>query len=365
MKRVLFALLAAMLLLSACNDDTPQVPAVRRTILVYMAARNSLSGLVDDDLKEMKAARIPDDCRLLVYRSDYSAEPALYEVKADSLRLLLTYKNAASAVEAQTLKKVLADAANLAPAADFGLVFWSHSDGWRQNMTKAAPAGRGFGLDGGQIMPLTDLAATLKAAPMPLSFLFFDSCYMGCVEVAYELRDCASFLAASPAEVPTAGMPYHLTVEHLFDADTSRGLIAAIDLTADYYAPRTGSYCPSTLALTDLSAMEDVAQACRPALGGDVVLPEGFVPQCFSATEPYRSIFFDLRQCVNAFNPAGAEALDAALEKAVVHERHSAKIWGTIPIDHFCGLTIFIPSEDYTYSSYGYNELSWYGRTKN
>ena len=53
-----------------------------------------------------------------------------------------------------------------------------------------------------------------------LSYIFGDCCEIGCVEVAYELRNVADYLIASPAEIPGEGA-YYEDLTDLFDTSSS------------------------------------------------------------------------------------------------------------------------------------------------
>lgn len=360
MRRVflIFMVIAALAVLAGCDEPEPKPrpeppTATRRTVLVYIEARNSLAGNAADDLAEMENATIPSDCRLLVYRSTRDGEPELLEIKNGSRDVLKTYPEDASAVDPAQMGAVLADARSLAPAEGYGLVLWSHSSGWQQTSRRS----RGFGLENSRLqMSISDLAGVLSGVESPFEFLIFDTCYMGCVEVAYELRNTARYMVGSVCEVPTPGMPYDLTVEHLFDADTRRGLTAAIDLTVDTYLADKTISCPSTLSLIDLEAMPALAAAVKARFVPS--LPVGYEAQPFSVSTPFRNLFFDFGQWY-----AGALGGDpAALSAAVLHERHTPMIWGRLPLVACSGLSVYLPqlSDGFDYTSYGYDTLGWY-----
>lgn len=340
-------------MLAACESGEPEpIAEVRRTILVYMEARNSLgaAGNSASDLEEMGLARIPSDCRLLVYRSESSGAPALVEVKGGRQKTLKTYPAEASAVDPEQMMTVLADVKQLAPADDYGLIMWSHSSGWQQTSRRS----RGFGLeDSARTMSVSDLASAL--AVIDWEFIYFDTCYMACVEVAYELRHAAHYLVGSVCEVPADGMAYDQTLPFLFSAGTVEGLRRAIDITADGYLSLSNSLCPVTLSLIDLSRLDNLALTVKQ---NQKPLPVGYSPQRFSTSSPYRYLFFDLGQYMEAIG-ADMEALDLA----VIHERHSPLIWGVLPMNHCSGLSVYLPElsgSGYDYSSYGYDTLDWY-----
>lgn len=358
MKKLL-TLAVVLLSLSACRHHDEPEPT-RRTLLVYMEARNNLSMAADLDLNEMKRASVPADCRLLVYHSTYGAAPALAEVRNGELKELRTYDRADLATDPSHMRKVLRDAALLAPANERALVLWSHGSGW----TDVAPSSRhsrSFGFEyfnPSASMSPSDMAKAMEGAD--LEYIYFDACFMASAEVAYELRHCAPYMVASPAETPAPGMPYDLTLPALFKADVRSGLTETIDIVADYYDANPSEHrgCPRTLSLIDLGAMYDLADRSREVMdasGG--VLPEGFTPQRFALLDQYKNLYFDLEEYMTAL---GADARwRAALNRVVVYERHSPMIWNTLPLVNCCGLTVFIPNGTNDYSTYGYSSLEW------
>lgn len=90
-----------------------------------------------------------------------------------------------NSADANVMKKVISTAFNQYKAEKYGMVFWSHGEGWIPSPAKT----RWFGQDGNNYMDIADLHAALQVAP-DLDFLFFDACFMEAVEVAYALRDC-------------------------------------------------------------------------------------------------------------------------------------------------------------------------------
>lgn len=358
MIRTLLIALAALLLSVSCKSGGsvyPEPPEkVRRVILVYMEARNNLSAAATVDLAEMRRAEIPSDCRLLVYKSISGEEhPTLVEIAGGTDTVLVDYEAGVSAVDPKQMRQVIADVRREAPSAEFGMVLWSHSSGWRQ---KAVQRARGYGLENSsRQMSISDLAGALRN--QGIDFLLFDTCYMGSVEVAYELRDVTRWLVASVCEVPTDGMPYHLTVPKLFADTIPTGLKEAIDINVDGYIA-VSEACPSTLSLIDLSKLDGVAEAMKAVEDSikNKPLPEDFNPQRFSEAKPYMYLFYDLGQYMEAL---GADM--TALGEAVVYERHSPMIWNRTPIEHCSGLSVYIPAPGmgYDYSSYDYSTLEW------
>lgn len=350
--------MAAMLLwlLSGCKHaDEPQLPVtpVNKVVLVYMEAKNNLYTFAYDDLAEMKQADIPDGCRLLVYKSIRGeSHPTLVEITGGADTVVKHYPDTVSAIDPDHMRLVIDDVRALAPAEHMGLVLWSHSSGWRQK-APARVAARGYGLENGWQMTMTQLGMALNG--QGLDFLMFDTCYMGSVEVAFELRDAARWMVASVCEVPTRGMPYHLTVPYLFADSVPQGLSRVIDLNVDFYLNDPAESCPSTMSLIDLSKLMPVAEAVRDRMQSP--LPADYKAQAFSVASPYKYLFFDLGQYMEAL---GADM--QTLSDAVVYERHTPKIWNSLPLEHCSGLSVYIPqlTPGDLYTNYGYDSLQWY-----
>ena len=353
--RILIPVIAALLLLSGCRkhdepeDDTPA--RVRRTILVYMAAKNNLSSFSYADLSEMARAEIPADCRLVVFHSTYGEAPELVEIANGKMTTLKTYRGEQLAAQKETLIEVLADVEALAPSLSPGIIFWSHSSGWKGAQRVAAASSRSFGLEYGHEIELPDLAAALLTAARRPEFIMFDSCYMGCVEVAYELRRCADFFIASVCEVPSDGMPYNLTLPLLFNGDYER----AIDVNVDYYLGIPSEHCPSTMSLVKLSEMEALGRASKALYLNRKEAEEEI--QHFSITTPFKDLFVDFGHFMEqtATEPLGE--FKSALQRAVVHERHTRRIWSSVEIEHCCGLSV---NPDPESTAYGYRKTAWF-----
>jgi hypothetical protein len=114
------------------------------------------------------------------------------------------------------------------PAKSYGLVLWSHGDGWLP-YRKITP--RSFGQDGNNKMNISDLRKAL--GNHHFDFILFDACFMQAVEVAYELRACSDYFIGSPTEIPGPGAPYQTLVKSMFAIGSKEK--TAIDIAWNYY----------------------------------------------------------------------------------------------------------------------------------
>ena len=131
------------LFMSACRGDDPiPDPPVdgKRTVLVYMAADNSINPLAsftDGDLEELKAGMASidntSDMHLLVYID--TGFPRLIEIENKGGTVVETivkeYEDRNSCGVAET-QEVFNDVFgnSLYKAESYGLIYWSHGEGW-------------------------------------------------------------------------------------------------------------------------------------------------------------------------------------------------------------------------------------------
>lgn len=355
--------------LNACHDDPAPDPAPAEadaTVLVYMVATNDLGSRGYDklDIKEMQQAAQSGHIaggRLLVYNAPYSGPITLTEITAKGIDTIRTYSADTLSVDASRMAAVIADAKKRAPAKSYGMVLWSHASGWLEDgIADVSPSPkRSFGVDRGKRMNTTSLAGALEGEDM--DFLYFDCCYMGSVESAYELRRAARHIIASPTEDPLTGMPYHLSLKHLFKADYVGAAKAMFDFYHATYAP--GS-CPVSISVINTDKLDALASATRDIYAqASANMPEGYSPQPYSLSPYY---YYDLEDYAKALAGGADEPLfiawKAISNEAIEYAAAEPSIWGSIPLTRFGGLSTFIydSEDDYYFSGKNYKSLSWY-----
>ena len=376
-----------VLLLAGCHDHTsppsnpvPQPRAeAERTVIIYMAADNSLSGSVTLDTTEMVRGKsqIPEDMNVLVYIDDRKL-PAIYELSAkNGLQLWKQFKEEQCSTDSLTMLNVLRDIVYMFPARHYGLSMWSHATGW-------APRRNTFGKDENrgasaatmpEEMELSVLHDVLAHLPK-FDYIFFDACFMQCIEVAYELRNVTSYMVGSPAEIPGPGAPYDKVISALCKGD-AKGIVEGYDSgypgTYNYY------YYPGVLlSCIDCSQLDALAEAT-----GRLLTPfymehaepsaNGFQAYC-SFLNKYTH-YFDMRTTMcRLLSEDDYLTWMELFDKAVpLRKLSSSNTW----FASFCsdptvrdpecygGVSMFVPMEKY--NNYGWNEdfqkTSWYAVT--
>lgn len=366
----LLTLFMALALVVSCSKDEPEiVQPAKRTILVYMIATNSLgsNGRDKQDLEEMDQAVTSgalDGCRLLVYRVTTGGEaPTLFEIKQDKHgdavhEPLLSYSNEKGAsVTVERMRQVINDMKTEAPAQEYGLVLWSHGTGWARSLTtKTGVTLKDFGEDNGATMSLTDLAAGLPTGVF--KWIYADVCYMGCVEVAYELRNHCRYFVGYPTEIPGRGMPYDLTLPLL--CQSTAQLSSACRATYDYYNAMTGQDRTFSGVVVDCSCMDELADVCHRIQQQGIDLKSTTGIQCYNLNSS--RFFFDFLQYYQAICPEELQSeLINIYNKVVIDKMATPTIFNRILIDqaHFSGLSTYIKGTSPGVNEQYYSQLAW------
>ncbi len=386
---------AAMLLaalVSSCKDSndepTPPQPQpageVSRTVLVYMLAANNGLGASKpydydmQDIREMCAAAGDlNGGRLIVFHSATNGKQILKEINSrggvDTLKI---YDNSTVGQSAARMSEVLDDMAELAPARDYGMIFWGHGSGWLEDgiMETESPAIETYSY-GGELgtqwrwMNITTLAEVL--AGRGLSFIHFDCCYMASVEVLYQLRAVADRIVAYSTEILAWGMPYDRTVKYYFQEEPDLNAVA--ETIFDFYlhiddnvsmaelGGRPDRYRMCTVSVLNTSAAQRLAEATRAIYSHNTTgTPDGYSPQPFTTSRPY--YYCDFASYVNALDadPSLMAEFDAAMDDVVELELATEQIWGQLDIREHSGLSTFIMNSDADAFKKNYHRLDWF-----
>lgn len=372
MKRILLFLL---LLLAAVSCGKEEVPEMNRSVLIYIAGRNSLSGMVSDCLDQLEKGYLPEtgskEEAVLVYLRDYRSNPQLMRISRNTdgsvcREILFNYPSDQNSAKAETLSQVLRDAENLCPAKNRGLILWSHSSGWLPkgylNNSAEYEAGEktsdraqrnpvtSFGEDDidkeKTEMELVDLAAAL---PWKYDYIIFDSCLMGCVEVAFELKDKCDWIAFSPAEIKSQGFPYYMMMQPLFKDDIQSALTGICTEYYEYYRQDYEKYpgtSGGTVSIVRTAGMDRLAAEFA-------VIAQNHRDEIYNLQDVQGYFRYDCHWFYDiddiAQQVAGPDELKnfrSALDEAVVYKAATKGFMverGGFYIKHYSGLSCFIP----------------------
>lgn len=245
LRHTLWLLAAATL--AACSKEVPgyDPPALAdRTVLLYMPGRSLLT-YYENNIQGICTAvtdRALGNGRMLVYwQPDDQTSAVMQEIYYDrnkrcsETKTLKTYDDF-DAGDPAAVQQLFADAAELAPAQNYGLIIGCHGKAWIPASSGVLPRSilpadevwttasgakqtRSFG-DTGYELDITELAAALEAQRFRFDYLIFDDCFMANIETLYDLRRAVDYIVASPCEIMAAGFPYDRIVPHLFGGNS-------------------------------------------------------------------------------------------------------------------------------------------------
>ena len=289
------------------NATLADTPNRRRVFIAFSFGYNNLSYDLKEDIEDMITENVPgygaDENVLLVlsqntangYNYSIPSSPVLTHIYANGEEIirdtLKVYADTTVAARKAVVNDVLTIAKERFPAQSYGMLMSSHGTGWApQGYCYSPPdktSGSIFGLNNSfpydgpskyhEERPLLksigshyngsaarsieiEIADLADAIPMHLDYILFDACFMGCVEVAYELRNKCDMMCFSQTEILSNGMDYSTLLSILFSEDS-------IDLTRcaeDYfnmYKDQSSSIMRSaTISVVDCRKLDKLAQ---------------------------------------------------------------------------------------------------------
>ena len=358
----------------ATSPDSP-LPEAERTILVYAIAANNLSSNLDLDLKEMLTGMADIDMdRYRLFVCKVQLDPATNGPTPQELimatgmsfgaswKTIKTYSDEYRSVDPARISEVLNDVRALSPSAEYGLIFWSHSDAWNPSPSYTLPPQRCFGQekDGNQsyYCETPDLAAAIPDGWA--DFIWFDSCYMANIETAYEFRNKCSLFVGSTIELSSYGMPYDRTLPILFSDEGT--VVDAVRTTHEYYQLQPN---PNSMSVFDMSAIESVAEAARTVCTEFTPIANTTMLQRYSRS--ISPVLYDFNQYMTQLaeqNGTDVAPLHDALSRFVVYQSTTPFGWGGMSINP--ALHSGVSTHAYTATdSKGdtfYRDLAWYKR---
>lgn len=370
----------------ACGgEDEPTPPAKKqpqRTVLAYIVSDNSLSYFSDSDINEMLEGIKSVDTQvnnLLVY-ADSNTTPVLYRItkdkKGNAIKEIIREYDEQVSTSPQVMKEVCSTVFSNYPAQSYGLIYWSHGEGWKP-MPLAAT--RWIGQDKGDgttdYTNIDELKQVLASVPH-LDFLLFDACFMMSVEVAYALRDEADYIIASPTEIPGPGAPYDVLVPAMFKKEGSIKIAQAYydHYNALYDSGKNNSdnYWTAGVSIAALktSALSALAQATNQALSKatSINLP-AIKSNLYDYDQRPKSSnlyvgYYDMVQlmqalCTESDFATWKIAFDSAMAYYQSTPLNYSSYAGMFSMEGTCGLSHYLPTGNNALNA-AYTHTDWY-----
>ncbi len=211
------------------------------TLMIYMNGDSNLSDNLSADIEEMEAADFGDKVNVIVlYNGNSSDDSRLIKINYDqgiaswdsgtftssnATRLTTTLEDASGDVDfsptfdseidmldTETLVSFVNYGKTAFPADHYGLIIWSHSDGYR--FTESSEESKS--INNGSDFPLmknSEIATSINTAG-GVDVVMFDSCLQGSMETLWALKKYAGnaidYVVASTYEIPGSGFNYEL-----------------------------------------------------------------------------------------------------------------------------------------------------------
>ena len=350
----------------------------RHVLLMVSAGYNSLSSYLTDDLEDLASGTLPlfnrqADVLLVLSRLPQNRlsstnAPVLYRMYADkngevARDTLLTWGTSTPLCTPDLLADALNYVKDHFPAKGYGMVFSSHASGWiPQIEAKSGTKTVGQDKQGSSSFEI-DMEEFAAAIPFRMDYILFDACFMGCVEVAWQLREKADIVGFSPAEVLAEGFVYKTLTQRLFQKTPD-----PVAVCRDYfeqYDPVSGS---ATITVVDTRKMDRLATVCKQLFQkyreGIYSLEWSDVQYYFRPGFAYSADVKHLFDIQDILVQAGISAedkagFDAALKECILYEAHTPQFL-SVPLTRACGLSMYLPtSGTYELTSYYAGHVAW------
>ena len=391
-----------------------------RVFIVYSSGFNNLASYLNEDIKELcdGFASVKGNNHVVIFShrtvsgGNYSTpnSPVITQLCKNKegkvyRDTLLVMEPTTISANSETLHEALSFIKDKFQDAEYSILFSSHGTGWTPNgyctkpdsfdpsgispfSTSQRKAGPSWGVvpeDGGPVvksfgvqnitsntyheMDITDMA---EAFPMKMKSIIFDACFMGCVEVAYELKDVTDYLIASQTEILADGMDYKTMLSYVFGGN---GMFGSVEKMTDfcenfynYYNNQSYiTYRSATISLTDCTKLEDLADVCSVLFAKyrtEIAQLEGSMSvQRYFRLEyaNEHKWFYDLEDILLNCNITDEEKdmLKNALDNCVLYKASTEKFINDIYLRNHSGLSMYLPYKERTYLNNFYKTLSW------
>ena len=399
-------------------DRFESLTAPSTVLLIYGVAHNNLASAIQSNLNTLAGNKLPapgSDQVVLSFcnfsESDYNWRQetpshlirySLFEgkVRRDTV---MTVEAGRMASDPELMKEVLEYVRNRYKADRYGLILSSHGSGWlpvgyvqseenarhmrfhefgaetgtstsslapvRRIRTLGGPATKTFGADYYGIWNQTQKDADVYEMSIPRlagalgsgwDFIVFDACFMGAVEVAYELKHCAKVLCISAAEVISQGFNYRNMADLIFRRD-----LHPEDICLSFYnlyKGQPGASQTATIACVQTAGLDGLADTCKELISkyrSALDAADTDAIQLYSRGGS--KWFYDLQDIFNHIGISQQDSLrlQSSLDACISYKAATPKILDEITVRHFCGLSMFLPAiNDNVLSGY-YRQLAW------
>ncbi len=398
-----YYLFIAILLLGCTKQDYPPPMQTGRQVLVYMIADNNLDYFAVSDINEMEHGMLNlggITGELLIYidrgNNGSPAHPYLMRIIPDSSQqvvseIIKVYPEQNSADPA-VLSKVIIDVDNITdvPFESRGLIMWSHGNSWLPpevslysdrdkilDTTSVNNRLKSFGLDEDisnsdyyEEMDVIEMANVLS--PYKFDFILFDACFMGAIEVIYELKDVCDYIISSPTEILSAGFPYEDIIPDLLSSNFNASFVA--EKKHEFYSEQKGILRSSAISVVDTENLSLLASFFKDIFlvsVGSIDISEKDVKFNVDSLQQFDRLYaeflfdmydFTMRVCDNNDLADLKREFNTIWQKSVVMSAHTPYMFGTLSLENCNGLSMYLPQQYESRKDINeyYKKYKWY-----
>jgi hypothetical protein len=390
------------LFICSCSTDTDYTPTLSPATLIYMVADNNLDYYAISNIKQMEIGLSENASGHIFVFIDRAAgtnpsHPYLLRITKDSgstsvtSPILKVYREQNSCAP-EFLCNVITDVKRYCKNYNAELrrmVLWSHGTGWLpegapfneldytneiknkkpdKNRTLSPSCSIGLDNTGGdgvidyrKEMDIKDLAIALEGEHFELFIM--DACFMGAVEVAYELRNVCDYLIMSPTEIVANGFPYEKIVNYLTEP-TIDPLAIAVHFF-NFYNEQKNALQSAAISIIQTRYLEELALNMENIYQDYILCRENISLQKFKQYDRSLSnYFFDYKDFIlqiSKFSENNYQYVLNLYEKVNPFYLHTQKMYGIFELSGTYGLSIYIPNTFFNRSDLHehYKSLSW------
>jgi len=333
------------------------------TVLCYLAGDNFLDWFMKENLKELIKTGSSDRVNVIVFIDTTDDDTKIFEVnQGDLIRIpsrIVNYSWSGSELntgDPLTLTNFASWAVKKYPAKKYFLILGGYGEGWiglMHDMNNGEGNTDVLSLEELEYA-LEDITKSIKDVNSKgkIDVLGLDACYMGMLEVMYQVKDYADYLVASENEEALDGWPYDKLLEPIIDDPDMDGLQLASNVVDSYIDSVKGTPAKMdnvlTLSVVNLGLIEEVVQEVdalsllllrlqkekpRKIVFAEKVTNRFFISAHIAGRYVPYSVLFDLNDFVE-YLKAGlvnnkevsdvTQRLLELLSKAITKEKHQA-----------------------------------------
>ncbi len=245
------------------------------TVLCYLAGDNFLDWFMKENLKEVIKTGSSDRVNVIVFMDTTDDDTKIFEVNKDDLiripSRIVNYSWSGSELntgDPLTLTNFASWAVKKYPAKKYFLILGGYGEGWiglMHDMNNGEGNTDVLSLEELEYA-LEDITKSIKDVNSKgkIDVLGLDACYMGMLEVMYQVKDYADYLVTSENEEALDGWPYDKLLEPIIDDPEMDGLQLASNIVDLYIDSVKGTPAKMdnvlTLSVVNLGLIEEVVK---------------------------------------------------------------------------------------------------------